>query len=134
MMIYKMKLSSVHKYIEDIPNIGPSTRDELHRVLDTIERLKDELKIIDDVGDMYINSNLIIKKFEELDEDSNCDIELYLNILYDIPEIDRFLRDEGYIFNMHTYYHDIKSVQSNIFCMTLLNLACMVICIGSTFA
>lgn len=126
-----MQISDVHKYIEDIPNIGPSSREELHKVLDTIEDWQDELKIADDVGDMYINTNKIISKFEEL-EDDNYDIELYLNILYDIPEVNRFLRNEGYIYNMHTYYHDIKDVHNNIFSMTILNMVCMIICIGST--
>lgn len=119
-----MKISDLHNYIDDIPNSGQKTKESLKTIVDLIVENINKLGLIDNVGDLYVNAN-IVEQF--LDEKNVKDSEIYMNILFDIPEVKTYIDMEGYGTDIYSTVKEIRQSSDNIVRMTLINIFCTAI-------
>jgi hypothetical protein len=119
-----MKISDLHNYIDDIPNSGQKTKESLKTIVELIVENINKLGLIDNVGDLYVNAN-IVEQF--LDENNVKDSEIYMNILFDIPEVKSYIDMEGYGTDIYSTVKEIRQSSDNIVRMTLINIFCTAI-------
>jgi hypothetical protein len=112
-----MKLEEVKQYIQDITTLGPYSKGILSGVLDKISNNMYDLGVVDDISDIYVNQKKIVEKLFEDTED----IELYMNIIFDIEEVSEYL-DSTLNEQCETRYASMKYMTDYVCLLTVTNI------------
>ena len=82
-----MDLNQVKEHIAGIVNLGSCYKATLSGIIDTIIENLDNLNLVDDIADVYLN----VDKISETLFDSVDDIDLFMNVIFDITEVQEYL-------------------------------------------
>jgi len=83
-----MKINSLFSIIN--ANVGADVKKPLYTIIRTILKSRKELKLKNDVSDLYVNMDLVTEKLSAIK-----DIDLYLDLIFTFPEVQEYLHDTG---------------------------------------
>jgi hypothetical protein len=112
-----MDLEQVKIHIGGIANLGPCSKETLVGIVDTIKENLTKVQLIDDIADVYMNVDKVCETlFEHLD-----DIDLYMNIIFDIDEVAEYL-GSMVMERKECTFKCIQNVAELVAALTILNL------------